>query len=438
MNHGARIAAAIELLSNIHTGWEEKRRQPVDGVLADFYAARRFMGSKDRAYVSELIYFILRHGGALQWWLEEAKVQATPRNIIIAALVLGFETPLEKLKELFSGSHYAPRPLNVPEHQLIEFLTDQPLIAADMPAWAQLNTPGWLLTKLKTEFKDDFVSEIKAMNEEAPVDLRVNTLKCADRGDLIMALDREGYYAAPTPISPLGVRLRKRVPVFTVEAFRNGWFEMQDEGSQLVAELVEAEAGQKVIDFCAGAGGKTLAIAARMQNKGRLLAWDVNEKRLMQIRKRLARAGVDNVTLQVIEHERDPFVKRHKDSADWVLVDAPCSGSGTWRRNPDLKWRLTPQDLEEVKVIQSQILDSACRLVKPGGRLVYATCSLFAEENQAQIEQFIVGHPDFRVEPLAEIWNKHSLDCGALGTALRLSPHRDGTDGFFAMVLRRT
>lgn len=438
MRHGARIAAAIELLTQIHQSWDEGKRAPVDAMLADYYGARRYMGSKDRGAVSELIYFILRHGGCLQWWLEEAKSEATPRQIVLAALILGFEKTLPELKEEFSGSFYCPRPLNNPEQKLVEYLIDQPLIAAEMPAWAKLNVPNWLLARLKKEFKDDFESEMKSMNLEAHVDLRVNTIKCPDRGDLIMALDREGFYASPTPFSELGVRMKKRMPVFTLEIFRQGWFEMQDEGSQIVAELVDAKAGDKVIDFCAGAGGKTLAIAAKMQNKGRLLAWDIHEKRLNQIRKRLARAGVDNVTLQVLESENDAFVKRHKDSADWVLVDAPCSGSGTWRRNPDLKWRLTPKDLDEVKAVQQQILASACRLVKPGtGRLVYATCSLFAEENQQQIEAFLVEHPDFRVEPLPEIWNKHALDCGNLGQALRLSPHRDGTDGFFAMILSR-
>jgi 16S rRNA (cytosine967-C5)-methyltransferase len=297
--------------------------------------------------------------------------------------------------------------------------------------------PEWLEPRLMHVFGDHLTDEMNALNESAPVDLRVNTIKCPDRSDLIMALDKLGYYGAPTPHSPLGVRLQKRLPVFDTQAFRDGWFEMQDEGSQIVAALVNAQAGEKVIDFCAGAGGKTLAIAAKMENRGRLLAWDVNEKRLNQIKKRLARAGVDNVILHAMDSENDQHIKRHKDSADWVLVDAPCSGSGTWRRNPHLKWRLSPADLAETVELQQRILKSAARLVKPGGRLVYATCSILPEENIEQVKTFIVDHPDFRVEPLDEMWNKHTLQSEGVGSCLQMTPYRDKTDGFFGAFIKR-
>lgn len=437
MRTGARIASAIELLETLHNHWNEGHRAPADGVLSDYFKSRRFMGSKDRGFVSELVYFILRHGGALEWWLEKAKSDTKPRQIVIAALVLGFEHTRKTLAELFDGKQYAPKPLSQPEHNLAETLSGHALIDDSMPDWARLNVPIWLEKKLKDAYGEHYADEIAAMNQEAPVDLRVNTLKCPDRSDLIMELDRLNYYGIPTPHSPLGVRLKKRLPVFTLELFKNGWFEMQDEGSQMVAELLDAKPGEKVIDFCAGAGGKTLAIAAKMENKGRLLAWDVNEKRLNQIKKRLARAGVDNVLLHVLDSATDPFIKRHKDSADWVLVDAPCSGSGTWRRNPDLKWRMTPQDLEEVKQLQREILESAARTVKSGGRLIYATCSLFDEENQAQAAAFLVDHPEFTVEPLPQIWNKLSRHQDGLGEYLRLTPYNHGTDGFFAITFKR-
>lgn len=438
MQPGARISAAIELLASLHDGWEAGRRIPADAALSDYYRQRRYMGSKDRAFVSELIYFTLRHGGALQWWAEQSKLRdITPRQIVLLALVMGLDYDPAKVSDWCDGRNYAPKPLIAEERDLLNDCAEEPLEHANMPGWARYNMQDWLIPILRREFGDDFEAEIDALNREAPVDLRVNTLKCAERSDLIMELDRAGFFGAPTPISPLGVRLKKRLPIYTLPAFKDGWFEMQDEGSQLVAALVNATSGQKVIDFCAGAGGKTLAIAAAMQNKGRLLAWDVNEKRLSQIKKRLARAGADNVIVHVLQSETDPFVKRHKESADWVLVDAPCSGSGTWRRNPDLKWRFTRKDLEEVKELQRRILASAARLVVPGGHLVYATCSLLQEENQQQVEGFLVDRPDFRVEPLPEIWNKHRLWQDGLGNYMRLSPHKDGTDGFFATILKR-
>jgi 16S rRNA (cytosine967-C5)-methyltransferase len=222
---------------------------------------------------------------------------------------------------------------------------------------------------------------------------------------------------------------------FNTQAFKDGKYEMQDEGSQVVSLLVEAKPGQKVIDFCAGAGGKTLAIAATMQNKGRILAWDVSANRLAQMNKRLARAGVSNVQTHALRDEADPHLKRHLASADWVVVDAPCSGSGTWRRNPDLKWRFTLEDLQEIKQIQQRILTNAARLVKPGGRLVYITCSVFLDENYWQVKQFLGGNPTFRVEAPNKLWNKHVNARDGLGSCLALSPHQDGTDGFFAAVL---
>lgn len=437
MRTGARIASAIELLEMLHSNWNDGHRAPADGVLSDYFKARRFMGSKDRGFVSELVYFILRHGGAIEWWLDKAKADSKPRQIVIAALILGFDFTRGKLAELFDGKHFSPKPLSAPEKDLADTLSGQALIDDDMPDWAKFNVPVWLEKKLKASFGEDYIAEIDAMNKEAPIDLRVNTLKCPDRGDLIMELDRLNYYGIPTPHSPIGVRLKKRLPVFTLDLFKNGWFEMQDEGSQMVAQIINAQPGEKVIDFCAGAGGKTLAIAAKMENKGRLLAWDVNEKRLNQIKKRLARAGVDNVLLHVLESTTDPFIKRHKDSADWVLVDAPCSGSGTWRRNPDLKWRLTPEDLTEVKALQHDILRSAARTVKSGGRLIYATCSLFDEENQTQAKSFLVDHPEFTVEPLPQIWNKLIHRHEGLGECLRLTPYNHGTDGFFAIMFKR-
>lgn len=438
MQAGARLSAAIELLEQMHLGWEEGKRIPADSALSDYYKQRRYMGSKDRAFVSELVYLCLRKGGALQYWAERSALKAVhPRHIVLLGLVMGMDYRASRVIELCDGRQYAPKPLLQEEKDLLLAYDEAPLEKPDMPEWARFNMQDWLIPMLHHEFQEHFIEEVSALNEEAPVDLRVNTLKCADRGDLMLELDRSGHYGIPTPHSPLGIRLKKRLPIFTVDAFKHGWFEMQDEGSQIVAALCDAKAGEKVIDFCAGAGGKTLALAAQMQNKGRLLAWDVNESRLRQIKKRLVRAGVDNVITHVLSSESDPFLKRHIGTADCVLVDAPCSGSGTWRRNPDLKWRFTRQDLEELKALQSSILSNAARLVAPQGRLIYATCSLFSEENQDQIACFLVEHPDFVVEPPAELWNNVTSFREGLGSYVRLSPHFHQTDGFFAAILRK-
>ncbi len=438
MQAAARISAATELLESIYESWQAGKRAPADALLSDYYKSRRYMGSKDRGFVSQLIYFILRHGGALQWWLEQAGVaQVTPRHVVLAALVLDEHYSAEDVGRLCDGKRHNPPALTEEEWHLLQFCDHKPLYPSTMPDWARYNLPDWTLQQLRGLLGEEFDVAIEALNQEAPVDLRVNTLKCRDRSDLIMELDRHKYYGSPTRYSPLGIRLKKRLPIYTIDAFRDGWFEMQDEGSQIVAALVDAEPGQKVIDFCAGAGGKTLALAAQMENKGRLLAWDVNENRLNQMKKRLRRAGVDNVISHVLESENDSFIKRHLASADRVLVDAPCSGSGTWRRNPDLKWRFGAEDLDEMCALQASILRNAARTLKPGGLLVYATCSLFPQENHEQVAQFLKEHPDMRlVDPIDE-YRPLASEIAGVGPVIQLYPHKNETDGFFAASLRR-
>jgi 16S rRNA (cytosine967-C5)-methyltransferase len=438
MQAAARLSAATELLETIYEGWQAGKRAPADALLSDYYKSRRYMGSKDRGFVSQLIYFILRHGGALQWWLEQAGFRhVTPRQVVLAALVLDGHYDAENLIRLCDGKRHNPEPLNSDEEHLVRFCEDKPLYPAEMPEWARFNLPDWTLNQLKEHLGDEFAEAIEALNQEAPVDLRVNTLKCPERSDLIMELDRYKFYGAPTRHSTLGIRLKKRLPIYTIDAFRNGWFEMQDEGSQIVAALAEAKSGEKVIDFCAGAGGKTLALAAQMENKGRLLAWDVNENRLGQMKKRLRRAGVDNVITHVLSSENDSFIKRHIDSADCVLVDAPCSGSGTWRRNPDLKWRFGAEDMEEMCALQASILKSASRTVRPGGRLVYATCSLLPQENALQVKKFLEESPDFRIAEPAEEYRSLAQEVAGVGPVIQLMPHKHETDGFFAAILQR-
>ena len=436
MTPGARIQASIEIMEHVQSIWRADKRAPVDGLLADYFRARRFIGSKDRGAISDLVYFVLRFGGTLQWHIEACDRSVTPRRVVMIALL--FQEPpmsVEAIADAFNGTQYAPAALTDPERVMLERCAKHAFRPAEMPEDARLNYPAWMEGRLKDAFGDDLAVAMEALNMQAPIDLRANTLKCKGAADLILALDRDGYFGVPTPHSPIGVRLQKRLAAFNTQAFKDGKYEMQDEGSQIAALLVRAKPGQKVIDFCAGAGGKTLAIAATMQNKGRLLAWDTSANRLGQMGKRLARAGVSNVQTHVLRDEADPYLKRHLASADWVLVDAPCSGSGTWRRNPDLKWRFTLDDLQEIKAMQQRILQQAARLVKPGGRLVYVTCSVFPDENFWQVKQFLGGNPNFRVEAPDKVWNNHLHARDGIGASLVLSPHKDGTDGFFAAVL---
>jgi len=276
--------------------------------------------------------------------------------------------------------------------------------------------------------------EMAALNASAPIDLRVNLLRTS-REAARRALADEGVSGEPTLWSPIGLRLRERVPLGGLAAFKEGLIEVQDEGSQIVALLAGAGPGMRVVDFCAGAGGKALALAAQMANRGKLVACDVSARRLERAARRLRRAGVNNAERRALTSERDKWVKRHVGGFDRVLVDAPCLGTGTWRRNPDAKWRATPQDLAELVIRQQQILGSAARLVRPGGRLVYATCSLLREENEAQAEAFLAAEPEFSAVPASRAWHETIGGRSPGGELyLRLTPARHGTDGFFVAV----
>lgn len=440
MTPGARAQAAIDLIDQLLSSWLSDRRIPADKLLDNYFKSHRYIGSKDRASIGELFYWILRHKASLEWWLDNTGQRIHGRSFVFAALA----ARREYSDSLSKDSQYSPPPLNEDEQHLIATLLKSELVHPDMPGHVRLNYPAWCEPLLCASFGSDFELAMKALNEQAPTDLRVNTLKTT-REALHDALLAEGFENALASLSPVGLRLARRGPIFTSPLFKQGHFEVQDEGSQVVAQLVDAQPSQRVIDFCAGAGGKTLAMAATMENKGRILAWDTSQKRLGQISQRLRRAGVNNVQTHVITSENDAFIKRHKQSADRVLVDAPCSGSGTWRRNPDLKWRFTRNDLNEVTALQSTILQSAARLVKPGGRLIYATCSVLQEENELQIDQFLknVNNFDknvrkFKVVCAEKIWDKNSKagDSGSI-SYLSITPHKDGVDGFFAAVLER-
>ncbi len=453
MTPGARIQAAIELLDTILTSWQSEKRFPADKQIDGYFKARRFIGSKDRAAIGELVYWVLRHKMSLAWWVTKARsandnatllnnmldesVVISGRHYVLAALMLRKDYDVHSIQNITKDGAHCPAPLTADEGKMCGAMHKQQHMHPDMPDHVRLNYPAWLTPHLKACFGDEFETAVLALNEQAHTDLRANTIKTT-RDDLLAALKAEGFDVAACAHSAVGIRLAKRAPIFTSRTFKEGCFEVQDEGSQIVAELVDATPGMRVIDFCAGAGGKTLAIAASMKNKGRILAWDTSAKRLTQIKERLRRAGVDTVETHVIENENDQFIKRHKASADRVLVDAPCSGTGTWRRNPDLKWRFSSKDLEEVLAVQRSILQSAARLVKPGGKLIFATCSILQEENEQQVEQLLKNVNDFRVVCARKMWDKTSPgDESENYSYFRVAPHKDGVDGFFAAVLER-
>lgn len=438
MKPEARIQAVIEILQNMHDAWGDGANTPADKIVGDYTKKRRYMGSKDRAYVHDFVYKILRFGGALQWWTERAEKDPNPRHLVLLALVMLERKGLHDVQGLYNGGQYAPEPLSSAEVVFVTEHLDKQIDASFMPEWARYNCPEWMEERIQTIFQERFKEEMHALNQEATVDLRVNSLKCDDRSELLFALDKEGIFAAPCEYSPLGIRLQKRAPIFNSDAFQAGLFEVQDEGSQIVSSLVDAKPGEQVIDFCAGAGGKSLAVAAHMRNKGRILAWDVSEARLKQLPKRATRAGVKIIETTPISSHNEPLVERYRSKADWVLLDVPCTGSGTWRRNPDLKWRTSPADFHKYQTLQAEILEAASPLVVSGGAIVYITCSLFAEENEQQIDRFIAAHPDFEVEPVPQVWHKLPVCMGGQDMRyIRMSPATHHTDGFFAAILRK-
>jgi 16S rRNA (cytosine967-C5)-methyltransferase len=308
---------------------------------------------------------------------------------------------------------------------------------ASLPAAVRLSLPDWLHQRLVAAHGEAVAERIGlSMLDPAPLDLRVNTM-LARREDVLAELQADGLAAVPTTLSPIGLRFAGKPAIERHRLFRDGWVEVQDEGSQLVAMLLEAKRGQMVVDFCAGAGGKTLALGAAMRSEGRLYAFDTSERRLANLKPRLKRSGLSNVHPQLIDSETDARIKRLAGKIDSVLVDAPCSGCGTLRRNPDLKWRMGEQALQELSAKQRAILASAGRLPKPGGRLVYATCSLLPEENEAVVEHFLEHHPGWRRIPVRDILTRQGVAWEGAEDHLRLLPHLHGTDGFYAACLER-
>lgn len=431
MRLGGRIAAAIEVIEDM-----TQRRRPVADALKDWGLAHRFAGSGDRAAIGNLVYDVLRQRRSLAHRMGGED----PRLLVIGAFLLSAGMAPDEFAAALEGDRFAPV---LPDRAALQHFLNAGL--DDAPAAIAADVPDWLAGPLERSLGADWIKEARALSERPPLDIRVNTLK-ATRDEVEVEL--KPFEARSMALSPVGLRIppifgEGRHPNVQVErGFQTGLFEIQDEGSQIAALLAGAKSGETVLDYCAGAGGKTLALAAMMNNEGTIHAFDADRQRLAPIWDRLARAGAGNVTVHAPRDDLSPL----ENGMDLVLVDAPCTGAGTWRRRPDAKWRLTEAQLARRTAEQDAVLAKAARYVKPGGRLVYITCSLLRDENAARVEAFLERHGDFALEDAEAIWTEALPGTGqpylsermAQGCVLTLTPHRSGTDGFFFAALTRT
>lgn len=431
MTPAARLSAAIEVLAAIDT-----QRIPAAQALKEWGTAHRFAGSGDRSAIAGLVWDVLRRRSSSAFLMDDE----TPRARLLGMLRLERGLTTDAIVALCDGGRFAPPPLSDSERKALDTRS-----LKDAPPHVAGDYPEWLDADLAEVFGEERVAEATAMASRAPLDLRVNALK-STRDKALAGLKHLG--AVPTPHSPLGLRIQlsadARNPGIQAEPeFLKGAVEVQDEGSQLAALMSRAKPNEQVIDLCAGAGGKTLALAAMMGGKGRLIATDADKRQLAPIGERLARAGVHNADVRTPRGLDDPLADI-RASADLVLIDAPCTGTGTWRRNPDAKWRMRPGALEQRLKNQAEVLDRGAVLVKPGGRIAYVTCSVLPPENGAQVTAFLARHPGFAVVSPAEViasalGNDGLADAAILSdTGLLMTPRRTGTDGFYVSVLRRT
>ncbi|MCM2505911.1 RsmB/NOP family class I SAM-dependent RNA methyltransferase [Aureimonas altamirensis] len=429
MRLGGRIAAAIEIIEDM-----DSRRRPVADALKDWGLSHRFAGSGDRAAIGNIVYDVLRRRRSLGWRMGDD----TPRALAFAAVV-DAGLPAQDLSVALAGDRFAPQ---MPASDGFVRLTQAPL--SDAPDAVAADVPDWLAVPLARSLGDEWVAEARAMGDRPPLDMRVNTLR-ANRDEVLEKL--RGFGAVPTPYAPQGLRIPpiqgdgRHPNVQVEEAFQTGLFEIQDEGSQIAALLAGARPGISVLDYCAGAGGKTLALAADMAGEGAVHAYDADRQRLAPIWERLRRAGAEAITVHAPRDDLSSLA----GSMDLVLVDAPCTGSGTWRRRPDARWRLTEQQLHRRMAEQDKVLSAAAQYVRPGGHLAYVTCSVLEEENGARVARFVDTHPQFRVEDASTLWQTAIPQPGAPyipvdvagGRAMTMTPHRTGTDGFFFARLTR-
>lgn len=404
-------------------------RKPADHLIDVFFRKRKYLGSHDRRFIAETLYSLLRHRRRIESAVSTLDIYRTTRLLVIAAL--------------FLEKKYSPQQLGDEQILPIELLqrlyrsTDGAHITGDgaEKLARTFSYQDWMTQRWIEQFGIEETERLMSvLNTQAPITLRVNALKTTVE-ECQQSLKSEGIESARTEFSPYGLHIPKRINVFQLDTFRKGFFEVQDEGSQMLALLVDPKPRAKVIDACAGGGGKSLALAALMKNRGEIFSLDIHDFRLEELRKRIKRAGVDTIRLKTVLQDESP-AELH-DSADYVLVDAPCSGTGTIRRNPGMKWSVTPAMIEELQTKQSKILSNYSKCVKVNGTIVYATCSLMKEENEVVVESFLAAHRDFELLDPKEILSRFHLESLANNRYFQLLPHQHGTDGFFAAVMKR-
>ncbi len=427
------MQAALELLVEI-----ERSAAPADVAFATFHRRVRRLAGAERHAVQERVRAWLRRRASLDWWIARAGGQPQPRTRALAALSLLEQWPPERLARVFGGAPGHPQRLRAPERALLSALAGCSIDHPEQPRSVRLECPEWLLTELEPVFGAALERELAALRSPAPIDLRVNTLATTPE-EALESLRAQGVETVATAYSPLALRVSGTPEIASLDAFRRGWVEVQDEGAQIAALLLEAQAGEQVLDLCAGAGGKTLALAAAMQGRGRLVACDVRSGRSRRAAVRRRRAGAHNVEERTLVDERDRWLARQNGRFDRVLVDAPCSGVGSWRRNPDARWRLTPAEVAELVALQRRLLRAAVSLLRPGGRLLYAVCTWLPRETEAQVRWLLAEEPGLRRVSLSEAWRRQlrgEPPSTPEGDIL-LTPERHATDGFFLALLER-
>ncbi len=450
MKISSRIRAVIHILQTI-----DNSAIPADRVVSHWNAHNRYAGAKDKNFIARVVYDILRNRMACVWWCEKYNTPVTPYTLV---LVYIYFCHTDSVQDAFFDSQnpFSPPPLNKAQHRLYKKLhAHVGLYRDDMPDFVYCNVQQWMYPLFETVYGDDTKAVLLSLNQQAPVDIRVNTLKATVQ-QVTAALHTQGIKTCPIYGLPHGLRVQNRHNLSALPAFKQGWFEMQDASSQRASKLVDARRGDKIVDFCAGAGGKALAIAQDLDNTGRIICCDVSENRLKRAKIRLKRAGVHNAECRPLTSETDKWIKRRSHRFDGgfdkVVVDAPCTGTGTWRRNPDQKWRITKQDIQQLTALQRRILQSASRLVVGGGRLIYMTCSLLQQENEQQVQTFLQHNRQFEWVDIRNIWQDVFTDMPVpqngknYGKSLRFRPQTapyntaqpsyDG-DGFFIAIMVR-
>ena len=428
MREEAVFQSVIELMERWQNSGED-----ADRLIAAYVRDRRYIGSHDRRQLSDDFHQLIRHQARLGWHCTQVGGDgASARALMIAELVIMRQVSEKKLKALFSACPYGPPPLGAGELRWSAKLQGQRLDHAAQPKAVRDEMPKHLHKMMFAVFGDRLAVEMAALNAKAPLDIRVNTLKASVR-DVRAALQSQGIAGEALPFGLSGFRLKNGTPIAKTDLYTSGMVEIQDAASQLCAALVAASPGQKVLDLCAGGGGKTLALAAAMRNKGKIIALDTHGARLDNARKRIRRARVVIAQFRTIADERDTWLRSKSGFFDRVLIDAPCSGSGAWRRNPAARWRLSKRDVTDFARLQSRLLKAGAARVTWGGRLVYATCSVFEEENERVINAFLRDRPEFGLVTIETI----APGLGLKGEMLRLSPHSHDTDGFFLAVMER-